>query len=705
MRRCESLREFQETVRDPCQDLRLQSFSVASAELAVSSSIRISGIKNESQDKLATPVKTKISSDSCTTIEVKVTYRTSTVKKQLYQVELYLFCPEELLPVKSDFYAQLWQVIRLHSPKVPSLGELSAGTGPAHIIPLIQSRLKAHQMMHEGEGQKVSKKEKDSCVEAEALIIQQFRLFVCMMRASIRKQSAGIIKAAKAAGAGLSDHLDSPHIQSIIRLVAETLEAITSLRAAVLSMIDRVQACEWCEGPDASKDLLQAWKLVDEFALAEADRSLLKLLLELERLQAEKQLLVSACNATPTANKPRPLPPTHPGLSNMMQLAESFLIPTPELQSALSGKLDSNGHRAGLATACQLVRACIIELEDDRRRQGYSESILSPNAPQGNEAYTNRLKVLKHNARAAVSLKPEVLKPSFLLADLVGSTIAGVAMATAVVGTWLAFGVANARNQFQAVYIAIIIVFYMLKDRIKEWGKRYLQPIAEWFGLEFPDRIVNVTDRRGCKVGQCKEATKISGASSVNKHVLLMRHHDKGHIPSHFHETKPEKVLAYRRRMYVLWPHVDPQLQGVDGLDDVLQVDLSWLTRRMQPSTESHYCLSSAASGSHAEKIRCARVYHINLVLRVRTRIADVQDDRSMQIHRARIIMDKNGIKRLEAADQQLHYQGRRQSVHVPLPTLPAMPAFVRMTSSPRASSGSSTTQQLKTSKSLDHIV
>ena len=66
----------------------------------------------------------------------------------------------------------------------------------------------------------------------------------------------------------------------------------------------------------------------------------------------------------------------------------------------------------------------------------------------------------------------------------------------------------------------------------------------------------------------------------------------------------------------------------MDGLDDVLQVDLSWLTRRMQPSTESHYCLSSAASGRHAEKIRCARVYHINLVLRVRTRIADVQDDR-----------------------------------------------------------------------------
>lgn len=28
---------------------------------------------------------------------------------------------------------------------------------------------------------------------------------------------------------------------------------------------------------------------------------------------------------------------------------------------------------------------------------------------------------------------------------------------------------------------------------MKEWGKRYLQPAAEWFGFRFPDRIVRVT--------------------------------------------------------------------------------------------------------------------------------------------------------------------------------------------------------------------
>lgn len=33
--------------------------------------------------------------------------------------------------------------------------------------------------------------------------------------------------------------------------------------------------------------------------------------------------------------------------------------------------------------------------------------------------------------------------------------------------------------------------------RMKEWGKRYLQPCAEWFGFRFPDRIVRVSSRTG----------------------------------------------------------------------------------------------------------------------------------------------------------------------------------------------------------------
>lgn len=90
--------------------------------------------------------------------------------------------------------------------------------------------VQVYQMLYKGE-RKMSRKEAKQQVEAEALIIQQFRLFVCMMRASIRKQSDCITKSTKGVQIEQADDIRSPLIQSIICLVAETVEAILSLRA------------------------------------------------------------------------------------------------------------------------------------------------------------------------------------------------------------------------------------------------------------------------------------------------------------------------------------------------------------------------------------------------------------------------------------------------------------------------------------------
>ena len=69
-------------------------------------------------------------------------------------------------------------------------------------------------------------------------------------------------------------------------------------------------------------------------------------------------------------------------------------------------------------------------------------------------------------------------------------TIAGAAMCLATGAVFVA--TRFSRNQLSGVYVTIIVVGYMLKDRMKEWGKRYLQPAAMKFGFEFPDRTVKV---------------------------------------------------------------------------------------------------------------------------------------------------------------------------------------------------------------------
>lgn len=56
-------------------------------------------------------------------------------------------------------------------------------------------------------------------------------------------------------------------------------------------------------------------------------------------------------------------------------------------------------------------------------------------------------------------------------------------------------------------------LFTSLVD-LPEWGKRYLQPVAEWFGFEFPDTITNVSFRsRGYSA--LSELTSCKAAASL----------------------------------------------------------------------------------------------------------------------------------------------------------------------------------------------
>lgn len=73
------------------------------------------------------------------------------------------------------------------------------------------------------------------------------------------------------------------------------------------------------------------------------------------------------------------------------------------------------------------------------RSRGYFESMIHDDDSYHNEVYTNRIKCLKHNARAAVVLKHQTLRQSFLLADVVGASVAGLAMCLAVGGIYLCY--------------------------------------------------------------------------------------------------------------------------------------------------------------------------------------------------------------------------------------------------------------------------
>ncbi|KAK9819060.1 hypothetical protein WJX81_003437 [Elliptochloris bilobata] len=427
--------------------------------------------------------------------------------------------------------------------------------------------------------------------EREGTLVQQMRLQACMFRAAMRKSTGRLLAQLRRTDAG-----DAALCVTALHLAAEIALLAGHTCAAVEAL---QQVCAGCCGEDVPEVAAAAWTLVDEYVLSEAARSLLKLLAHADAALAA--------------------------------------LPPPPLGPALAKARDADSAASGAQSPLP-VRAC----EETARHRGYAESL-----PRSNEAYTNRITVLKRHARAAIVLHPLVQRPSNALADAVGMVVAGTAMGVALVTTWAA---QRSSNLYGVLYCMIIIVGYILKDRMKEWGKRYLQPCAEWFGFRFPDRIVRVEDQRGHAVGRCEEKCTWKDEAAADARVREARFAGRLPGPKALRAAiKPERVLCYSRRTTVAWDALDPRLQGVRGLSDILRLDLDHWCRHMQPPTEPHLRLVEQRGGGFTvDSVECPRVYHLNMVLRVRSRAAAQHSGRLMQLDSARIVANQMGILRLE---------------------------------------------------------
>ncbi len=72
--------------------------------------------------------------------------------------------------------------------------------------------------------------------------------------------------------------------------------------------------------------------------------------------------------------------------------------------------------------------------------------------------------------------------------------------------------------------------------------------------------------------------------------VAAVRHGDKGPLAGAHPAILPEQVIHHNKRVRLRWARLGGQLQGArqEGLDDVMLLDLSFLTRHMQAPLESH---------------------------------------------------------------------------------------------------------------------
>jgi len=261
-------------------------------------------------------------------------------------------------------------------------------------------------------------------------------------------------------------------------------------------------------------------------------------------------------------------------------------------------------------------------------------SVLVPGS--SNETIIYRRGVLKKFVSSVLYLKAEFSEWESLTQVFFGLA-AGGAMLFAVLVT-LFFQRRYAMDSMP--FVLAVVISYIFKDRIKDWLKLlFSKSLTRWIS----DRKIDILDcSGGGRIGLLKEGATFIPGKAVPPDISRMRRIDN--ITSVDEEGKPERVFKYKKEI-TLYPDVIMKThERRRDLNDIMRFNIRDMVEQADDSSVE-YPYVDPATGD-LRRADCARVYHMNLVLKYT--YADPEGQTNVHYDRIRIVLNKDGIVRLE---------------------------------------------------------
>lgn len=217
----------------------------------------------------------------------------------------------------------------------------------------------------------------------------------------------------------------------------------------------------------------------------------------------------------------------------------------------------------------------------------------------------------------------------------IGGIAAGVAMTIFfVLFVWLGrVFVINSQP-----FILFTVIIYILKDRIKEWIKTLSYHHAfKWFS-DFSTEIQPPDE--SYKLGVIKETFSFIDENQLSPDIRNARNKE-------FHEVletfqRPEEVLFYKRTVEIT------NLQGREGrrhgLNIIFRFNIHRFLRKASNPVEMYYTLDSKTK--KLLSMRLPKVYHLDMI--IKNFGSSHTGQATTELKKLRIVIDKNGIKRIE---------------------------------------------------------
>ena len=274
-----------------------------------------------------------------------------------------------------------------------------------------------------------------------------------------------------------------------------------------------------------------------------------------------------------------------------------------------------------------------------RRGKGYP-SFIRPGTE--NEAMPYQRRLLKKVVSSVLYLDVERSEAGGWSMNVAGALAAATAMAFAVATTIYA----TLHYELASVaFVSIAIASYIVKDRIKDMTKA-------WLGARLahllPDHRVKVCDREtGEVLGSAQETVVTGSAGSVDAEILRARHAENPGLVAR--EARPETVVHWTKDVQLESDALAELIGGVDAINDIVRFNFHRLRRRMDDAHELHRIVEPTTR--RIRDVRCSRVYHVNLVLRL---TFEQQGETRTEIDHVRVVLDQRGIRRVEEIATEL---------------------------------------------------
>jgi hypothetical protein len=310
----------------------------------------------------------------------------------------------------------------------------------------------------------------------------------------------------------------------------------------------------------------------------------------------------------------------------------------------------------------ELIHAAAEAETEYRNRQGYVT--LSPGDDQALALYTYRSGALKKLVDQVLYLDVKTVQETNRWRNL--AAMFG-AMSAAFFAGFTDRSVTLPLYQHSLwLGLALFAIFYVLKDRMKEVLREYVWERVSRF---FPDNKLTIFDpTKGIDVGRCHERLRYLTKAQVPADVLRVR--NASHAIDLDQERK-ETVVVYRNDLKLYAREILSEHQRRTHIKHILRFGVEDLLARLDNPTAKVQFYD--AESKIFCRLRAPKVYHLNVVFKL-TRWDDHDRLELPQYTRIRVVLDKNGIHRIDTVVTEGDPYQARGRAETPEPVVEKLP-------------------------------